>query len=98
MAWATQKTLWEDTIEKAPGRARPYQNLARGYYERIGKMDKALELYEKARWLRDWDVGKAAVISLNNMGYIYSHEKHDYEKAIGFFKRALNTKHHHGYG
>ncbi|MGB5748221.1 MAG: hypothetical protein WBM69_14655, partial [Desulfobacterales bacterium] len=47
-AWATEKTLWEDAIVKAPLSSRPWHNLAMTYYEPTGQPAKAMVLYRKA--------------------------------------------------
>ena len=36
MEWKTEKSLWEAALNKAPGRARPYQSLGTLYYYKIG--------------------------------------------------------------
>ena len=49
MAWATEKSLWEDAVAKAPKSGRPLHNLAWGYFERIGRYDQAMQLYQKSQ-------------------------------------------------
>ena len=88
MAWATEKSLWEDVMVKSPGNPRPYQNLAI-CYEGIGRFDKALELYKKALPLKDQEPRHSQFLSLNNMGNIYR-IKNEYEKAIELYKRAID--------
>ena len=87
MAWATEKSLWEDVMVKSPGNPRPHQNLAM-YYQGIGGFDEALELYGKALSLKDQTPKQSQVLSLNNMGNIYT-KKGEYEKAIKLYKSAL---------
>jgi tetratricopeptide (TPR) repeat protein len=89
MAWADGKTLWEDTIEKAPGRARAYQNLGQVYYEKIHNYDQILRLSEKAMHLADSTKNKAELISLANMANVYASHKKDYEKAIQLYHQIL---------
>ena len=87
MAWATEKSLWEDAIRKAPNSNRPLHNLAWGYYVKIGRYDKALELYERSLYLqRNNNFSKS--LALNNMALIYFHKK-DVTRAIGLWKQAL---------
>jgi tetratricopeptide (TPR) repeat protein len=87
-AWATEKSLWEDAIDKAPGMARPYHNLAWSYYQRIGKYDKALELYTKALSLKEHKrFGKP--LALNNIASIYYLRK-EYLKASELWATAVN--------
>jgi tetratricopeptide (TPR) repeat protein len=90
MAWADGKTLWEDTIEKAPGRARGYQNLAHSYYQKIEKYDQVLVLSEQSMYLADSTRNKAELISLANMATVYANRKKDYEKAIELYNRILS--------
>jgi tetratricopeptide (TPR) repeat protein len=89
MAWADAKTLWEDTIEKAPGRARAYQNLGQVHYEKIHNYDQILKLSEKAMYLAGNTRNKTEVISLANMANVYATYKKDYEKAIQLYHRIL---------
>jgi hypothetical protein len=87
MAWATEKSLWEDAIKKAPNSNRPLHNLAWGYYVKIGRYDKALELYSRSLELqRNNNFSKS--LALNNMALIYFHKK-DVMRAIGLWKQAL---------
>jgi protein O-mannosyl-transferase len=88
MAWATEKTLWEDALQKAPDSNRVYHNLGWGYYERIKNYDKAMELYRKALDLRkhnEW--GKPW--ALNNIANLY-YIKGDYENASKAWAEALS--------
>jgi len=87
MAWATEKTLWDDAAEKAPKSIRPYNNLA-VYYEEIKNPDKAIELYEKALSLGYSKPNDSISLSLKNMGNIYL-KKGDYTNAAGFLKESL---------
>jgi hypothetical protein len=89
MAWASGKTLWEDTIEKAPGRARAYQNLSQIYYEKSQNYDQVLELSKKSMYLADSTRNKAELISLANMANVHSNRK-NFEKAIELSNRILS--------
>ena len=87
MAWATEKSLWEDALRKAPNSNRPWHNLAWGYYVKTGQYDKALELYERSLDLqRNNNFSKS--LALNNMALIYFHKK-DVTRAIDLWKQAL---------
>ena len=88
LAWATEKSFWEDAMKKAPGNARPYHNLANYYYAKIGCFDKALKLYEKALPLKYPNPNYDLAVSLKNMGSIYL-KKNEYEKAIKHTQKAL---------
>jgi tetratricopeptide (TPR) repeat protein len=87
MAWATEKTLWEDAIHKAPNSHRPLHNLAWAYYTKIGQYDKALELYKKSLDLRT-NNNFANPLTMSNLALLYVQKK-DYEKANELWKEAL---------
>ncbi|MCK4252415.1 tetratricopeptide repeat protein, partial [candidate division WOR-3 bacterium] len=89
MAWATEKSLWEDAIQKAAESSRPLHNLAWGYYERIGRYDKAMELYKKAGKLKVHSTSLKSLI-LNNMATIY-YISGDYRKAAELWRKAADT-------
>jgi tetratricopeptide (TPR) repeat protein len=94
MTWATEKTLWEDAVQKAPGRARPYQNLAAGYYGKIGDYRKAFDLYEKALELEGSQPVYSKIASLGNMARI-SYKEGEYQKAMELCKNALDLYPHY---
>jgi tetratricopeptide (TPR) repeat protein len=87
MAWATEKSLWEDAAKKAPEMLRPVHNLAWGYYERRGNYDKAMELYEKALDLKAHRKHHP-VLTFNSMANICI-RKGDYRRARDLWKEAL---------
>ncbi len=87
MAWATDKTLWEDAFKKAPGRARPAYNLAK-YYAREGQLDMALHLFHQAGVLEASRSEYSRALSLNGMAGIY-YLKQDYEQAVKFCQKTL---------
>lgn len=89
MAWADGKTFWEDTIAKAPGRARAYQNLGQVYYEKIKDYDQILRLSEKAMFLADNTQNKAELVSLANMARVYDIYKNDHKKAFQLYHQIL---------
>ena len=89
MVWATDKTLWEDAMAKAPGMARPPQNLAWGYHLKAGKFKQAIELYEKALSLKDDNPTYAKISSLANAAGAY-HKMQKYDKAIELCRQALD--------
>jgi len=88
MVWATEKTLWEDALVKAPKSDKPLQNMA-AYYRSIGQMNKALGLYELSLSSNQERPNQSKSLSFNNMGNIYL-SKGEYEKAIGYFYKALH--------
>jgi len=87
LAWATERTLWEDAMRKAPNSNRPLHNLAWGYYTKKGQYDKALELYQKSLD-RQQITSHAKSLALSNMALIYLHRK-DFSKAKLLWKEAL---------
>jgi len=87
MAWATEKTLWEDAMAKAPNSARPPHNLAWGHYDLLGRHDKAMELYEKS-FLLEWHSLSHRADALYGMAGIYL-KKGEYHKAADLYKKAL---------
>jgi tetratricopeptide (TPR) repeat protein len=87
LAWATERSLWEDAIRKAPTMTRPYHNLAWGYYERRGQLDEAMRLYQKAlNLMKHNNQGRSMV--LNNMANLY-YRKEEYRKACELWTMAL---------
>ena len=90
LAWATEKTLWEDAMAKAPGMARPYQNLAWGYYAKIKNYPEAIRLYEHALNLKDPNPSYSANVSFSNVANLYLRNQ-DYEKSIAYCRRALEV-------
>ena len=84
--WATEKSLWQDAMEKAPSLARPYQNVALAL-ERENRLDDALNLYRKALDLKDPDPMLSRFISLSNMGNIYK-KRNDIEIAVQYLTAA----------
>jgi tetratricopeptide (TPR) repeat protein len=86
--WASEKTLWEDAMLKAPLSARPYNRLA-WYYEDKGQYNKALGLYE-ASLSKQWMNPSSAAITLSNMAGIYA-ARQNYEKALVLYDRSIAT-------
>jgi tetratricopeptide (TPR) repeat protein len=93
-AWATEKTLWEDCILKAPGMARPYHNLAYYHYGKIGNMNKAMELYKKSLTKKYTNSKTAHALTFNNMAII-SCNSGDYKNSITYLKKALELRPHY---
>ena len=87
-AWATEKTLWEDCIAKAPGMARSYHNLAYYHYRKIGNRNKAMELYKKSLTKKFTYSKTAHALTFNCMATIYF-DKGDYKSSIKCLKKAL---------
>ena len=90
-AWATEKTLWEDCIVKAPGMARSYHNLAYYHYRKIGDKNKAMEFYKKSLTKRYTNSKTAHALSFNCMATIY-YDNGDYKSSIKYLEKALEIK------
>jgi tetratricopeptide (TPR) repeat protein len=88
-AWATQKSLWEDAMVKAPESARPYQNVADSHMK-SGNTDLALVLYDRSLSLYDPKPKQSRASSLNNSGNIYA-RMGQHGRAIGFYEKALGV-------
>ena len=89
MAWKSEKSLWEDAAQKAPGSARPVQNIAGLYYSKIGSFDKAIQLYTKALDLYDSKPQYTKFISYYSIANLY-YEKHEYKKAYEYIVKAID--------
>ena len=89
--WATEKTLWEDCITKAPAVARPYHNLAFYHYQRFGDINKAMEFYKRALTKKYLNSKTGHAYTLNNMATIFF-KINDYESSIKLCKKALEIK------
>ena len=93
MSWASEMSLWEDVLKKAPGSARPYQVLA-GEYKKMGEFEKALRYYKKSLSLPDQRPRQSRGLAYNNMGTIYLTNR-DHEKAIELYREALKVRPQH---
>jgi len=86
MAWATEKSLWEDAVTKAPKSGRALHNLAWGHFERMGHYDQAMQLYQKS--LESETHSKVRkTMTLNNIANLY-YLKKNYKKAAELWRRA----------
>jgi tetratricopeptide (TPR) repeat protein len=88
MAWATEKSLWEDALKKAPGSMRPYTTLAASYYDKIGDHQTALRLYELALGKISPRKKEFTIVAMQNMGRIY-HGQQRNGKAIEIWSEAV---------
>jgi tetratricopeptide (TPR) repeat protein len=93
-AWASERSLWEDAMQKAPNSARPHLvmawDLAYGENERSENYDKALELYTKALPLKR-TLNTSPAFIYNNIAGIYA-KKQEYQTAIAFYEKALKME------
>ena len=87
-AWATERTLWEDAIIKAPLSSRPWHNLAMTYYEPIGQSGKAMVFYLKALTLEKKNTFNESVILSNIAANYYYRDK--FENAAKYWKKSLD--------
>ena len=88
--WKTEETLWRSALEKAPGNARPYQNLSIFYHQKKGEYDEALKLHKKALDLKDSKPDYSKMISYYNMSVIYK-KMNNFELAAQFAKKAVDS-------
>jgi Tfp pilus assembly protein PilF len=90
MVWKDEQTLWEDALEKAPGRSRPYLNLASVYQKT--DPDRAIHLYQAAMHLKDDTRHKPEIVSLINLANMTAAIHHNHELAIRMYRRILELK------
>jgi tetratricopeptide (TPR) repeat protein len=90
MAWATEQSLWQDAMKKAPGSSRPYFRLA-AYYSKAGRLDESIALLKKGFSLSHQRPRSAQVLYYNNIGNTFR-KKHAYDKASHFLKQALELE------
>jgi Flp pilus assembly protein TadD len=92
MVWATEVSLWQDAMQKAPGRARPLLVLAFEFSKpgnpNVRNEDIALRLYEKSLGLVRVRKNVYPAI-LNNMAGIYS-RKGEPHRALELLTEALS--------
>ena len=84
--WASEKSLWQDAIVKAPNSARAYGRLAL-HYDLTGQYDKALGLYE-ASLSKQWTNRISPTFTIANMARIYAASQ-NYEKALILYDQSL---------
>lgn len=88
-AWKSEKTLWEDAVEKAPGESRPYLMLASCYYDRIGDFDTSIRLYQFSLGLRKPRISYEGLI-YNNMGAAFYSRK-NYLAAVELWQKTIQV-------
>jgi protein O-mannosyl-transferase len=89
--WLTEKSFWEDALNKAPDSARPYQNLAVSYYMKIGDHDTAIELLERSIDLEDSKPNYSKMISFLNLSNIYA-GKNEMGTALKYAEKAVSAQ------
>ena len=90
LAWANERSLWEDAMQKAPGRARPVYNLAKHHFKPTGQLDEALKLYEKTLSLNSANPEHTRALTFNGMANVY-HLKKQYKKVVELLQRSLSA-------
>lgn len=93
MTWASEKTLWQDAMEKAPQSARPKQNLGH-YYIGHNQLEKGYNLNLKAIDLYDPKPEDSKALSYFNMGAV-RYIKKEYKQAIVYFEKSLQYRPEH---
>jgi tetratricopeptide (TPR) repeat protein len=85
LVWHDQVSFWQDAVQKAPRKSRPYMNLG-GALVKAGQLDEAQYFLDKALAIDPelWEVW-------NNKGLIAT-EQGRYSAAAGHFERALALK------
>jgi tetratricopeptide (TPR) repeat protein len=86
--WQTEVSLWTDANRKAPESYRPVHNLAMARYESSGRLNEALELYQKAAMLKMHRRSNLAGVYANIASIYY--RKRDYKTAAIYFGKAYN--------
>jgi tetratricopeptide (TPR) repeat protein len=87
--WANEKTLWEDTLTKAPNSIRAHHELAYQYYEKIGDYDTALALYHRGLDRSGQNIYETT-LSLNNIASIHF-TRGEYSRAAEYWKEAIES-------
>lgn len=82
--WQTEDAFWQDNIQKSPGKARPYQNLAYSLQAR-GEYRRAVEYYRKSLAISPHPT------ALVNMGLCFEHLGY-YSDAAEAYSLALKMK------
>ncbi|MBI3313198.1 MAG: tetratricopeptide repeat protein [Candidatus Omnitrophica bacterium] len=85
MIWADDISLWKDTVQKSPQKARPYNNLGLVYLRR-GDAKMAMEYFQQAHQKDPKDA-----ITYFNRGVAYEQQK-EYDKALENYQKALEIE------
>jgi tetratricopeptide (TPR) repeat protein len=87
--WADDLTLWQDTVAKSPGKARPWGWLGRVYDGR-GQQQQAEEAWIRAEQVvRPGSLEHATL--LGNLG-LAAARKQDYQQAVDYYQQALEIR------
>lgn len=103
LTWSSQKSLWEDCIQKADTK-RAWHNLAHHHYDKIGKHDVSKKLYLKALEKRNITKNSSYILTYENLGNLYytegniSEAKKYWKKAVPLIKENATIGHTTYYG
>ncbi len=86
--WKSQFALWDDTVTKSPGKARPYANRASAYFN-LGLYGEAISDCNRAL-----SINPNREIAYNNRGLAYL-EIGEFDKAISDFNQVLRIDPNH---
>lgn len=81
--WADDVTLWQDTVRKSPGKARPYNNLGKALVKR-GKITEAAENFKRAL-----EINPASYVANENMGSALLKLQRPAEAEV-YFRKAVD--------
>lgn len=87
--WLTERSLWTDSLTKAPESARSYINLAHGYLFQDKNYKKAFELNYLSLDKQSPTPWKDRLRAYNSMAIIMTRVG-NYEQALLFYDKALN--------
>ena len=88
--WATEGSLWSDTLAKAPNSARSYLNYAI-YKEQQGDYRRSLVLYNKSLTKNSPWPKETRAVAYTNMGGIFFRFG-QYEKAVELYRQAVKMR------
>ncbi len=83
-----ESTIWEDTVAKSPGKARPHNNLGHGY-KLAHRPAEAMREFERAL-----EISPDQVDALNNLATLYANV-HRTEEAVAMLRRTLSIDPNH---
>lgn len=87
--WADDLALWQDTVAKSPGKARPWGWLGRVYDGR-GQQDQAEQAWIRAEQVvRQGSMEHATL--LGNLG-LAAARKQNYQQAVDYYQKALEIR------
>ena len=85
IVWSSGVTLWQDSVNKSPNKARPHESLAY-YLEQDGQYEEALTHYQRAIELRPGDAN-----TYNNIANCYT-KMGKTELAVKYYEAAVKIR------